>query len=150
MFGMSFQLFARFEIMLCNLLACVRACVRVYKCLCYSEWVHIWCNCDFGMLYFFIYFKVPFVYICLYLRTINIIYQLLSCLRNGNNYHTGNTRKQIVVRPHLEYGNTAWCPIFKKDCELLENAKRRATKLTPTLRDLSYVERIAALYLPSL
>ena len=40
--------------------------------------------------------------------------------------------------------------IKKKDCELLENAQRRATKLAPALRDLSYVERITALDLPSL
>ena len=55
-----------------------------------------------------------------------------------------------LVRPHLEYGNTAWCPVFRKDSELLENAQRRATKLAPALRDMPYVERLAALELPSL
>ena len=38
----------------------------------------------------------------------------------------------------------------EKNCELLENAQRRATKLAPALRDLSYVDRINALDLPSL
>jgi len=41
-------------------------------------------------------------------------------------------------------------PSIKKVCELLENAQRPATKLAPALRDLSYVDRITVLDLPSL
>ena len=41
-------------------------------------------------------------------------------------------------------------PSIKKYSELLENAQCRATKLAPTLRDLSYVERITVLDPPSL
>ena len=26
-----------------------------------------------------------------------------------------------LVRPHLEYGNGAWSPVFKKDAILMEN-----------------------------
>ena len=40
--------------------------------------------------------------------------------------------------------------IQKKDCDLLENVQRQATKLAPALRDLYYVERITVLDLPSL
>ena len=42
---------------------------------------------------------------------------------------TVKTLYNSLARPHLEYGNTAWCPVFKKDCELLENAQCQATKL---------------------
>jgi len=55
-----------------------------------------------------------------------------------------------LVRPHLEYGHAAWCPVYKKDSELLENTQRRATKLVPALKDLSYTERLERLDLPSL
>ena len=36
------------------------------------------------------------------------------------------------------------------DCKLLENVQRRATKLAPALKDLSYEDRLRALDLPSL
>ena len=55
-----------------------------------------------------------------------------------------------LVRPHLEYGNASWCPIYRKDSELLENTQRRATKLAPSIKDLSYTDRLIALGLPSL
>ena len=55
-----------------------------------------------------------------------------------------------LQRPHLEYGNASWCPIYRKDSELLENTQRRATKLAPSIKDLSYTDRLIALGLPSL
>ena len=55
-----------------------------------------------------------------------------------------------LVRPHLEYGNASWCPVYRKDSELLENTQRRATKLAPAIKDLSYSERLIKLELPSL
>ena len=55
-----------------------------------------------------------------------------------------------LVRPHLEYGNGAWSPMFKKDAILLENVQRRATKMIPALKDVPYPERLTKLRLPSL
>ena len=55
-----------------------------------------------------------------------------------------------LVRPHLEYGNGAWSPVFKKDAILLENVQRRATKMILALTDVPYPERLNKLCLPSL
>jgi hypothetical protein len=57
---------------------------------------------------------------------------------------------KALVRPHLEYANCVWCPVLKRDKELLERVQRRATKLVPGLTDLSYSDRLRALNLPTL
>ena len=55
-----------------------------------------------------------------------------------------------LVRPHIEYANQIWTPYLKKHITALENVQRRATKLIPSLKDLSYPERLRALNLPTL
>ena len=47
-----------------------------------------------------------------------------------------------IVRPHLEYCIKAWRPYRKKDIDKLERIQRRATKMIPELRDLSYESRL--------
>ena len=49
---------------------------------------------------------------------------------------------KAIVRPHLEYSIQAWRPYRKKDIDKLEIIKRRATKMIPGLRDLSYKNRL--------
>ena len=50
---------------------------------------------------------------------------------------------KAIVRPHLEYCIHAWSPYLRKDIDMLEKIlERRATKLIPGLRDLSYEERL--------
>ena len=47
-----------------------------------------------------------------------------------------------IVRPHLEYCIRAWKLYHKKDINTLESLQRRATKIIPELRDLSYEEQL--------
>ena len=49
---------------------------------------------------------------------------------------------KAIIRPHLEYCIQAWRPYRKKDIDKLERIQRRATKMIPELRDLSYESRL--------
>ena len=54
------------------------------------------------------------------------------------------------VRPLLEFAVPVWCPYQSTDIDKLERVQRRATKLIPELRHLSYEERLIELYLTTL
>ena len=54
------------------------------------------------------------------------------------------------VRPHLEFAVSAWNPYLKKDIDTLEKVQRRATKLSPAIKNLTYEERLIALNLTTL
>ena len=58
--------------------------------------------------------------------------------------------QNLLVRPHLEYGNVVWGPFFKGDILAIEKVQKRATKMVPRLKDLTYEQRLRALNLPSL
>ena len=47
-----------------------------------------------------------------------------------------------IVRPHIEYANPIWSPLYKKDKIIIENVQRRATKLVASCKSLSYPERL--------
>ena len=49
---------------------------------------------------------------------------------------------KAIVRPHVEYCIQAFRPYRRKDIDELERIQRRATKIIPELRDLSYESRL--------
>ena len=57
---------------------------------------------------------------------------------------------KALIRPHLEYANQAWAPHLVKDIEAIENVQRRATRMIPGLKSLSYEDRFRKLNLPTL
>ena len=57
---------------------------------------------------------------------------------------------KTIIRPTLEYCNSVWAPMFKKDEDLLEKVQQRATRQLPHLRHLEYPERLEALGLETL
>ena len=57
---------------------------------------------------------------------------------------------KALIRPVVEYGNAIWHPFLRKDIESVEKVQKRATKLVPELKDLTYIERLKRLKLPSL
>lgn len=57
---------------------------------------------------------------------------------------------KTLVRPHLDYGNSIWYPISKKNIQSIENVPRRATRIVPELKNLTYEERLFELNLPTL
>ena len=55
-----------------------------------------------------------------------------------------------IIRPHLEYGNLIWYPRFRRDKLEIEKIQHKATRLIPSLKGLSYEERLRKLSLLSL
>ena len=55
-----------------------------------------------------------------------------------------------LVRPHFEYAAAVWNPHLQRHITMLENVQRRATKLEPGLGNLSYIDRLKELKLPTL
>ena len=56
----------------------------------------------------------------------------------------------VLIRPLLEYCVQIWSPHKQGDIDLLERVQRRATKIVPALRNLSYAERLQRLNLTTL
>ena len=55
-----------------------------------------------------------------------------------------------LVRPLLEYCVQVWSPYKKKYIDLLEGVQRRATRMVPRLKKLTYDERLKKMKLPRL
>lgn len=89
--------------------------------------------------------------------------QIAACITKSNgvlasikrtirylNLETFKTLYKALVRPLLESAGAIWSPSLAKDIRSLESVQRRATKLVPSLRNLTYKERLIALDLPTL
>ena len=52
---------------------------------------------------------------------------------------------KTFVRPILEYCQEIWSPYLTKDVDKIERVQRRATKLVPQLKEMSYEDRLKSL-----
>ena len=78
---------------------------------------------------------------------------ILGLIKNTFSNLTGNIvviLYKSLVRRHLEYCNQIWFPRYERQKTQIENIQHRATRLIPTLRNLSYEERLEILKLPTL
>ena len=57
---------------------------------------------------------------------------------------------KAMVRSHLDYASSVWSPYKMKHIDAIENIQRRATKQIPSLKNLSYEDRLKKLKLPTL
>ena len=57
---------------------------------------------------------------------------------------------KALVRPHLEFSSCIWSPNLKYNIDAVERVQRRATKIIPSLRELSYSSRLKKLNLETL
>ena len=55
-----------------------------------------------------------------------------------------------MVRSHLEYADSVWCPYKIEAIRNLEKVQMRATKLVRKIRHLPYIDRLKKLGLPTL
>ena len=55
-----------------------------------------------------------------------------------------------LVCPHLEYRNVIWGPFYMLDQNRIENVQRAATRLVPSIKHLTYEQRLQELKLPTL
>ena len=60
------------------------------------------------------------------------------------------TMYKTIIRPTLEYCNSVWCPMLKRDEVMLEKVQQRATRLLPELKQKAYPDRLRELQLPTL
>ena len=57
---------------------------------------------------------------------------------------------KALVRSHFDYAMSIWNPHMIKFIESIESVQRRATKLIPKIKNLTYSKRLKALNLPTL
>lgn len=80
-------------------------------------------------------------------------YHLVRRIRTAFRYLDEDMIKQLMVtmiRPRLEYAAVVWSPNTARDKRILERVQRAATKLPPTLANLSYEQRLEKLNLLTL
>ncbi|WAQ99940.1 hypothetical protein MAR_024313 [Mya arenaria] len=76
-------------------------------------------------------------------NTVNKVNKIIGLIRRKFTFMDKSlflTLYKSLVRSHLDYGNLIYFPYTKKCKQVLENAQRRATRLIPELRGLSYQE----------
>jgi hypothetical protein len=84
---------------------------------------------------------------------VNKAYGVLGIIKRNFRYVSEEafiTLYKSMVRSHLEYANSVWCPYRQEDIIALERVQMRATKLIHSIKHLTYIERLKHLKLPTL
>ena len=79
--------------------------------------------------------------------------QITGIIRRSFSFLDKSTFLQLyksMIRPHVEYANSVWSPYLKRQSVAIEKVQRRATKLIPECKQMSYSERLQFLKLYSL
>ena len=79
--------------------------------------------------------------------------KLLGLIRRSYDHIDATSLKCLytsIVRPHIENGHSIWPLNYRSDLKLVENVQHRATKMIPSLKVLTYNERLKELDLPSI
>ena len=71
---------------------------------------------------------------------------MLGIINKGVSYKSA----EVISKLYLEYCIQFWLSINEKDGDMLEGVQRRATKMIPSLRKISYEERLKRLGMFSL
>ena len=72
---------------------------------------------------------------------VNKANSLVGLMQRSFEYIDPHVFKQLfksIVRPHLEYATPVWNPHLKKHISSVENVQRRATRMVPGLKGMSY------------
>jgi len=64
--------------------------------------------------------------------------------------HTFILLYKSMVRPHVEFANSVWCPYKIGDLKGIAQIQKRSTKLVTKLKNKSYTDRLIYLNLPTL
>ena len=86
-------------------------------------------------------------------KQVNKANRILGALKHTFKYinkYTFTYLYKSLIRPHLEYASVTWSVMTKYNQDLLERVQRRATKIVPELKHLTYSQRLQALKLPTL
>ena len=78
----------------------------------------------------------------------NKVHLILGIINRRVSYKSTEVLSKLYrsyIRPHLKYCIQFWSPINEKDAGMLEGVQRRAIKMIPSLRNLSYEERMKRL-----
>ena len=78
---------------------------------------------------------------------------IVGLIKRSFEYLSPQLFKQLFtsfVRPHLEYGQVIWSPKLRKHANIIENIQRRATKIVPACKNLSYEARLELIGIPTL
>jgi len=87
-----------------------------------------------------------------YISEKNKAYSVLGVIKRDFIYMDERTfilLYKSMVRPHVEFANSVWCPYKISDLKEIEKIQKRATKLIIKVKNKSYTDRLIYLNLPA-